>query len=268
MLVEMIRRIGMKETGEPLSVTFVGAGGKTSCMLLLSEELRKEGKNHIITTTTQIELPGNEHYDQLILTGNRTNDLMEERMGTIKGAFPMLPKKNQGCRVLVGKELTEEGKLRGISKAEYDALQEMNPKYWMLNEGDGAKRKSIKAPRHNEPVIPLKTHVVIGMVGLRVLDQEINEASVHRVDEFLRITGKKRDDRITKEDLLALIADPEGVFKDVPREAGKILLLNQGEEEGLRKAGQEILQESRCSGGVLSVQRNTLYYRKEESNVL
>ena len=48
----------MRKTDFPV-ISFVGAGGKTSCMLELARNLAAQGKKVLVTTTTHMEHPLN-----------------------------------------------------------------------------------------------------------------------------------------------------------------------------------------------------------------
>ena len=45
----------------------IGAGGKTTTMFRLAQELRKEGRKVLLTTTTKIFKPNKPHVDRLFL---------------------------------------------------------------------------------------------------------------------------------------------------------------------------------------------------------
>lgn len=140
----------------PCGITAViGSGGKTSLILRLAQELCKQGKV-IITTSTLIyptaEFPVVEHI----------------------AAF-------DGC-VCVGTPC-ENGKLKAPQQSfeELSALAD-----FVLVEADGAKHLPLKAHLPHEPVIPNDSHVVC-VVGASGLNRPIAEA-VHRWERFYELT--------------------------------------------------------------------------------
>lgn len=55
-LCEMIEGMGERSH---MRVAFVGAGGKTSCMLELAQQWKKQGKKVLVTTSAHMENPKN-----------------------------------------------------------------------------------------------------------------------------------------------------------------------------------------------------------------
>lgn len=187
-------------------ISFVGAGGKTTTMFSIAQELKNNRKKVLISTTTAIYNPkGN--YDYYFL--KEINDEFSPQNGSI---------------TILG-ETVVEGKLRGISSDKIDKINETNIFDFILVEADGAKKKSIKAPRELEPIVPNTTTKTIGVIGLDSVGKIINDENVHRVDLFIEITGKEINHKIDEEDIIKLVLHHNGLFKDSKGE--KILLLNK-----------------------------------------
>lgn len=157
-------------------ITVTGAGGKTSLIYLLSEELSKKGKV-LITTTTKIYLPPKEKFESL--------EMIEERIklfGDNKNIFVI------GERILGNK----------IIGVDYQEIEKLKEKFdYILIEGDGAKEKILKDWNEGEPCIfPVSTKV-IGVINLNILDIEIAEKNIHRFEIFKKnyseYLGKKLD---------------------------------------------------------------------------
>lgn len=194
-------------------IALVGAGGKTTTMFILAEALRARGKKVLVTTTTAIYYPEDSQFDEIFLVENLENSNFE--------------KVTTPCICILGKEVSEEGKLLGVSKSEIDKIFKEDIFDYILVEGDGSKKRAIKAPADHEPVIPSLTTKVIGVIGMDAYDKQINVDNVHRVSEFCEVTKSKIGDIIDLKVLENLIKHPQGLFKSTPIQAKKYLLLNK-----------------------------------------
>lgn len=165
-IVEMIGK-----TDSPV-VSFVGAGGKTSCMLEMAHRLVEQGKKVLVTTTTHMEHP--------------------VRLGEI------------GCVDASGKEILVEIEKRGWviagSKAKHpEKITGLPASVWeqvrihtdcILVEADGAKRFPVKVPGTKEPVIPKEcTHIFL-VTGASALGRPL-EAVCFRLKEAETIMQKQ-----------------------------------------------------------------------------
>lgn len=179
-------------------ISIVGAGGKTSLMFKLAEELRKDNKVAIITTT-KIYKPQLNQYDKLILKShcNLSDSLKKLR-----------PYKN-GCYVIAD-DINNDNKLTGLKDKDIEIIIK-NFDYTLI-ESDGAKRKFLKAWREDEPVISKFTTKTIGVMNIKSLGMSINSENIHRVDKFLALTGGKLQKTVSIEDLIKIICDKNGMF--------------------------------------------------------
>ena len=122
----------------PGIIAFVGAGGKTTTILTLAQELLQQGKRIIITTTTHIFPPDEAQYG-LFFTPDSA----------------LLPKFLQTHRIaVVANSLNTQGKLTGITSEQIDLLAQLAD--YVLVEADGSKRLPCKVPAAHEPALPQK----------------------------------------------------------------------------------------------------------------
>jgi probable selenium-dependent hydroxylase accessory protein YqeC len=192
-------------------ISVVGGGGKTSTLFHLAEEFCKSGKSVAITTTTHIFDPRNEE--------NRFFEKVVFQSDEIEKNTYQKPV------VFASKYLKESGKLKGVSKSFAEKLeQEFDV---VLIEADGALKKPIKAHAAHEPVIAQNTQVVIGVFGLDILGTQLCEENVFRSEIFEKITSCKQGEKITVSHIIKLIKNDEGLFKNAPNGAKKILLANK-----------------------------------------
>ena len=191
-------------------ISFVGAGGKTTMMFKLAEELRCDSKV-LVTTTTKIYLPPKDNYDFMC-----TESEMLHKYVVMKG---------NGIYVL-GAGVNQENKILGLQKKQLD---ELAPHFdYILIEADGSKEKQLKGWSEFEPVVYSKTTKTVGIIDIESIGMLINEDKVHRSKIFCEITGAEQGDTVKLEHLTKLIMHPQGLFKGAQGE--KILYINKVEE--------------------------------------
>lgn len=228
----------LSEALAPLSViALVGAGGKTSALFGLAEELALTGRDVIITTTTHIRDPRLEQgrtFDQVVFDTPRPRPWDPVRTWPERGRRV----------VLASSEDPATGKLRGVDPARIGELDRSGA--FILVEADGAKLRPVKAPAPYEPVVPAVTDLVLGIAGLDCLGKPMDEATVHRPELFGLVTGCAPGAPIQLEHLAALARSPQGLFKGTPAGARRALLLNKADRCGL--APFELLRRFQESG--------------------
>ncbi len=189
-------------------ISIVGAGGKTSLMFQLAQEIKKNDSKLLLTTTTKIYVPQKEKYDFICIGENQFSKYA--KLGK-KGIY------------VYGTEINVEDKVIGLQEEQLDDLV----KYfdYTLIEADGSKMKPIKGWNDNEPVVFEKTTKTIGVLDIQVLGMKICEGNVHRIEKFCEITNSDEGKIITHDHLLNVILHPKGIFKNAKGE--KILFINK-----------------------------------------
>jgi len=209
-------------------ISIVGAGGKTTLLYRISKELGKYDKRILLSTTTHIFVPPKGIYDDIYINSD----------GKALLKYAESIRKN-GIYVL-GTQITEEGKIKGIDISLADELFNLQIFDFIIMEADGSKRKPIKAPAEWEPVVPKQTTMTIGVIGLDSIGMIANEKNVHRLDEFCSITNCSPGDEINEVMIAKLIDHPQGLFKKTPAYAKKIVLLNKADNVNLAEKGKAI----------------------------
>ena len=187
-------------------VSFVGAGGKTSSIFELAQLFNKQNKKIAITTTTHIFNPKCEE--------NRSfNDVITDfKMPETNGIF------------VFGKSINSENKLTALS---FDDIKKLSSNFdLVLVEADGARKKLVKAPNQTEPVITDFSNIVVGVINLKCLNQPLNQEIAHRPELFAAITTCKLEEDIKPKHLISLINHQNGLFKNCPLNAVKIVFFN------------------------------------------
>lgn len=210
-------------------ISIVGGGGKTTSMFRLGRELSAEGKKVLISTTTAIMKPEQDSYKELILTDD--SDFVD---------FKVLEKLNSGIIVIGSKLIKDNTKLKGIDREVIDEIFKRDIFDYIIVEADGAKRKAIKAPDAHEPVIPILTTMVIGLIGLDVVYKKLYEEHVHRADIFAKITNSKLGDQIDDRVIFELIVSKNGIFKSSPSLSKKVVILNKAETKERNRVADKV----------------------------
>ena len=227
--------LGLKEKA---FISLVGAGGKSTLFNRLAEELLLKNKRIILTTTTKMFAW---QLAPFIRKGKLVEDHDEESiLKFIKKYFSM---KSKTGRLAVIREKIEDNGEEKVSGPFPDWLD----KWWedklvdyFLVEADGAAGRPVKAPASHEPVIPLSTTDLIGVIGIDALGLSLQEENVFRSEIFSQLTGLKLGEKIGIEALSLLICHPEGLFKGVPQNCLCHLFINKVEDSKDLKMAEEL----------------------------
>ncbi len=205
-------------------VSIVGGGGKTSLMERLSGEIFGSGKNVLVTTTTAIYVPREGWVHRLVMAREGENAVFSETGGI----------------TALGSHIDELQKLRGVSAEIICGIKGSSLFDVIIVESDGSKGRPVKAPAEHEPVIASCSDVVVGVIGIDCIGMRIDNMTVHRVDEFCSVTGKKEGGIIDCGDIAKLIVSPFGIFKGGGK-SKKYVVLNKVEGEVRAAYGADII---------------------------
>lgn len=206
-IIKLNNYIGL-EKKDILSI--VGAGGKTSTMFKLAEELRENNKV-LVVTTTKIYVPPSNKYDFIC---------------TDKKEFSKYANMKENGIYVLGTGINKNNKILELNEK---GLDELSPYFdYILIEADGAKKKQLKGWSKYEPVIYGKTTKTIGIIDIQAVGMVVSEDKIHRSKIFCEITGVQEGDKVTIEHLSKLIIHPQGLFKKSQGE--RILFINKTEE--------------------------------------
>ncbi len=125
------------------------------------------------------------------------------------------------------------GKMEALPE---DELRALLPRYALtLLEADGSAGLPCKGWRDCEPAVPRFCTHTVGVVTTLALNRPATRERVHRLPEFLALTGLREGDNISLEALTAMICAPAGMFKSSVGQ--RLLLVNQVEDgEAVRRA--------------------------------
>jgi probable selenium-dependent hydroxylase accessory protein YqeC len=207
-------------------ISLVGAGGKTTLMFRLANELLLRGKKVVTTTTTKIAEPGLEETRSLFVDPDegKIKDFVRRHL-------------DRYAHITVARERLESRKLNGISQNLVNELWRSHGIDAIIVEADGAAGRPVKAPRENEPVIPTMTSLVVAILGADGMGKVLNDENVFQAERVSRITGIPVGERLTDEAMAILMTHSEGVFKGAPASSRGVALLNKVDlPEGVAKA--------------------------------
>jgi len=213
------------ETRDGEIVAFVGAGGKTTAMFRLADELLAGGARPVVTTTTRILPPDEGAKRRILIDADRSSLVVAVARAVADGAIPV---------AVVA--TTPEGKLAGVPPEWVDDLARAPGATHVLVEADGAARRPFKAPRDGEPVIPAATTLVVAVVGVDALGHPVS-AVAHRPERVAALTGLAPEGVLDARSIARVMLDERGVMKGAPGTARRVLIVNKADgAERLRDA--------------------------------
>lgn len=202
----------------PGVICLTGGGGKTTLLFALGQALAAAGRRVLCTTTTRMRRPlpapglPVAFPDDPASIGMPANGFLFAARNAPPGG--------------------DAGKVHGYNPEEVDALFFRDAASHIVVEADGAAGRPLKAPADHEPVIPGTTRTVIGLIGLSCLQKTFGPETVFRPERVTAITGLLPGDAITPEAVAALVTHPEGLFKNAPPNAVRLLFCNQADLPG------------------------------------
>ncbi len=215
-LISLIETIYQNKTSHPflptMTISIAGAGGKTSILHQLVSEWKSRGDTGICigTTTTQMFYPEDDGLYDEIITYETAYGLSARTLFFFSKYYP------------------QTNKVQGLPPEILDDLKHRKKISLIITESDGARGKSIKAPNGREPLHPSTTDIVLGVIGLDSFGKHKTEEVIQRIAYANKITDI--DDRpLDVKTYIDLIEHPQGLFKQVPEHALKILVLNKAD---------------------------------------
>lgn len=207
--IKEVLKLGLREV-----ISLVGGGGKTTLMFALANELAREGRKVLVTTTTKIYEPSSYEVPKVLLGEDSERLLMEVKKELGKHRWLVLAKKR-----------TEEGKLLGV---EPDFVQKLSMiADYVIVEADGSKGRPIKVHGETEPVVPDCTTLFVILVGADGISKPFLPEWVFRYEkakESLKIDEGKE---MTPEVLLKLFVPEGGLLKGKPPQARTVVFINK-----------------------------------------
>lgn len=239
------------------SAAFTGAGGKSSALRKLAEELAPQCPV-LLTTTTRL---GREQ------SGLAHRHLVAKVSGDLDPVADLLRKYRT---LLVTGPLNErDGKWTGLDLDQMGHLHQalkLEAGGWKLEaalliEADGARGRSWKAPAPHEPVVPEWVDLVVPTVGLDVIGQSAGSDLIHRSELVVEQLGIAPDHAVSWREVATLLASPRGGLQGVPADSEVRVLLNKADTEprlaAARQIAGDLLRGERVAAVVLGAVQDT-----------
>ncbi len=200
------------------TISFTGAGGKTTAMFQLAHEYPQT----IVTATTHL--------------GAWQTSLSDHHI--IATEIADLEKITFQSTTLVTGEI-EDGRTKPVNQEVLNWLRAKSRKHQvpLLIESDGSRQKSLKAPASHEPPIPEFADTVIVVAGLSVLGKPITNEYIHRAEIFSELSNLAINQPVTTDAITRMLKHPQGGLKNIPPTARRIALLNQADTPELQSIG-------------------------------
>lgn len=165
-------------------VAFAGAGGKSSAILAISEELTREGMSVLVAPTTKMFLDEAHKVGPMVTSTDQTGlrERIEEALADSKA-------------VVAGSELLSKQRIGGVDPAWIPTLQKLADV--TLVEADGSRRRPLKGTDDHEPLLPDSATLVIAVGNITALGKPLNDEYVHRPEVFSELTGIGLDQTVT-----------------------------------------------------------------------
>lgn len=192
-------------------VAFIGAGGKTTTLLRLGEELVSRGWRVLATTTTTLS------NDKLVLMPHAISTYAGER--AISDALS-----EHGFVFLY--DAIKKGEVYGAKPSWIVRLMDAVDSDVMLIEADEANGLPIKAPYEYEPIFPPETSLVVPIVSLSALGSPLDEGHVYNASAIHERYGFPLGGTIRAAWVAQILRDESLGLKGIPHKARVVAYLN------------------------------------------
>jgi len=227
-------------------ISVVGAGGKSHLIKWLAAIYQAQGFKVCVTTTTKMYLPEDGEFAALVAlaSGQPTQALAEQiaKADSQGGSAYFLYKQRLAVPA------NQPSKVQGFSVTELSQLAELGLFDVYLVEADGAKHLPLKAPAGHEPCICEQSDLVIGVTGAEAIFSPASPQQIHRWPRFSQLSGCVEGAEVDEAALSKLLVDPQGLFKNSPKQANKLWLVNKmdrcSDPHRLRLFAQQVLSQT------------------------
>jgi probable selenium-dependent hydroxylase accessory protein YqeC len=196
-------------------VSIMGAGGKSTLMNRLADELIVLGRTVVLSSTTNYHRPQALQSDQILLTRDALD--WPDRLSVLAQRWN---------RLLVLHHDLGNAMVKGIDIAAVHNIHEQIPDAIIILKTDGARKRWFKAPNQSEPVIPPWSQLSITVVNCEILGQPLTEALVHRPQRVAELTGLHVGDPITPQAVARVLTHPDTYAAKIPLGARRAIYIS------------------------------------------
>ena len=196
-------------------VSIMGAGGKSTLMNRLADELIVLGRTVVLSSTTNYHRPKSLQSDQILLT--RDTPDWPDKLGALARRWNRL--------LLLHHDLGE-AMVKGLDVAAIRTIHERIPDAIVIVKTDGARKRWFKAPNRSEPVIPPWSQLSITVVNCEILGQSLTDVLVHRPVRVAELTGLHLGDPITPQAVGTVLTHPDAYAAKIPSGARRVIYIS------------------------------------------
>lgn len=193
----------------------MGAGGKSTLMNRLADELNVLGRTVVLSSTTNYHRPKALQAEQILLT---------EDVPDWPVRLAILAKRWN--RMLVLRHDLGNAMVRGVDVSVLRTIHTQAPDAVVLVKTDGARKRWFKAPNRSEPVIPPWSQLCIIVVNCQILGQPLNDTLVHRPERVQEITGVRLGEPITALAVGMVLTHHQTYLPKIPTGAKRIVYIS------------------------------------------
>ncbi|NQV16024.1 putative selenium-dependent hydroxylase accessory protein YqeC [bacterium] len=223
-------------------IGILGAGGKTTLMHTLGEELSKHHSPVILSSLTKASRSADHavHFYLEFESEETRNELLVNNPLYIMG------------------EIEDEQKLAGVDEGQLQSLYEASEV--TIFECDGARKKSIKAHQPFDPVFPeFTTHGII-VVGADAVGARVDGKLVHRPELFREIWDVDVNYELEPAFIAKVLTSQYGYLQKVPKDVEFAYFVNKSDT--FPDEAEQLAQ------ALATVSRAAVYYGSIKKNIL
>jgi molybdenum cofactor cytidylyltransferase len=199
----------------PQCVSIMGAGGKSTLMNRLADELIVLGRTVVLSSTTNYHRPSALQSEQIVLI-RETPDWPDQLQVLAR----------RWNRLLVLHHDLGDAMVRGIDVAAVQIIHQHIPEAIVILKTDGARKRWFKAPNQSEPVIPSWSQLSITVVNREILGQPLTEELVHRPARVAELTGMDLGAPITPQVVGRVLTHPDAYRAKIPSGARRVAYIS------------------------------------------
>ena len=217
---------------------FVGAGGKSSAILAVADELAEAGMTFLVAPTTKMFVNEAEKMGPLF-----TSEDVGELRAKAEEALS-----DGASGVVVGSGLLSKNRIGGVEPADISSLASLADV--VLVEADGSRRRPIKGTADYEPAVPDSATLVVGTGNIGAFGMPVDDEHVHRPELFSKLTGIGPGQSITARAFALALA--RGSLDGIPEQARPAVLIT-GVEPGRSMSNASVVTRELWRMGVKKV---------------
>jgi probable selenium-dependent hydroxylase accessory protein YqeC len=196
-------------------ISIMGAGGKSTLMNRLADELIVLGCTVVLSSTTNYHRPQSLQSEQVLLTRDVAD--WPEKLGTLARRWN---------RLLVLHHDLGNAMLKGLDVGAVRRIHAQIPDAIVIVKTDGARKRWFKAPNASEPVVPPWSQLCITVVNCEILGRPLTEALVHRPERVAELTGLHLGDPITPQAVGTVLTHPDTYAAKIPAAARRAIYIS------------------------------------------